>query len=350
MPGYQPTPLVELPQLATELGLGTVLVKDESSRLGLPAFKMLGASWAVCRAVSARAPSVPVPGTLDELRSLRSHVGPITLVTATDGNHGRAVARMARLIEADAHIFVPAVAGRAAGALIMGEEAEVTVVEDSYDETVRCAARFADDVQAILVQDTAWPGYEQLPQWIVDGYATLFQELEHQVAAVAADPVGLITVPTGVGSLAQAAVASVRSSSRPSVALLAVEPESAACVLTSLTSGRLTTVGTGATNMAGLNCGTPSSIAWPFLVQGLDAAICVSDREAEIASSDLALAGVSAGACGAASLAALRAALLTDGGDRRRRQLALTPASTVVLLNTEGAGPAPKPDSPGAPA
>jgi diaminopropionate ammonia-lyase len=246
---------------------------------------------------------------------------------------------MARLIQADAHVFVPAVVGRAAVALIRGEGAEVTVVEDSYDQTVRRAARFAGAERALLVQDTAWPGYEQVPRWIVEGYATLFSELEHQVVAANADPVGLIVVPTGVGSLAQAAVTSVRSSGGVPVALMSVEPESAACVLVSLTSGRLTTVATGATNMAGLNCGTPSSIAWPFLANGLDAAITVSDAESELASRDLGTAGVSAGPCGSASLAALRAALLSDGGDRRRRQLGLTPSSTVVLLNTEGRRP-----------
>lgn len=102
-----------------------------------------------------------------------------------------------------------------------------------------------------------------------------------------------MTVPTGVGSLAQAAVVANRSSKRPPTALLAVEPDSAACVVTSLTLHQPVTVNTGRTSMAGLNCGTPSSVAWPFLVDGLDAAICVSDAQARIASRDLALGGAS---------------------------------------------------------
>jgi diaminopropionate ammonia-lyase len=339
MPGYRRTPLVDLPGLAEELAVGRVLVKDESSRLGLPSFKILGASWAVCRAVGARDSSSTLPQTLQELRSLRSRLGRLTLVTATDGNHGRAVARMARLIECDAHVFVPDVAGRAAAATIEQEGAEVTVIADSYDETVTRAARSAGDPHAVLVQDTSWPGYERIPQWIVDGYSTLFREIHAEVDAIGIPHVDVITVPTGVGSLAQAAVTAARSSpaERAPSALLAVEPDSAACLTASLQEGRPITVPTGRTSMAGLNCGTPSTIAWPFLVHGLDAAITVSDDQVGLAARDLGLGGVSSGPCGAASLAALRAALLDVGGDRRRKQLGLTPSSTVVLLNTEGA-------------
>jgi diaminopropionate ammonia-lyase len=339
MPGYRRTPLVDVPEVAEELRLGRVLVKDESSRLGLPSFKILGASWAVCRAVAALDASAAVPQTLKELRSLRSHLGRLTLVTATDGNHGRAVARMARLIECDAHVFLPEDAGRAAAAAIEQEGATVTVVADSYDETVRRAARSAGDAHAVLVQDTSWPGYERIPQWIVDGYSTLFREVHAQAAALGSPPVGMITVPSGVGSLAQAAVAAARSSpdARSPAALLAVEPHSAACVTASLREGRPVTVRTGRTSMAGLNCGTPSSIAWPFLLHGLDAAITVSEDQVELAARELQLGGVSSGPCGAASLAGLRAALLDVGGDRRRRQLGLNSSSTVVLLNTEGA-------------
>ena len=336
MTGYRPTPLVELPRLADELGVGRVLVKDESSRLGLPSFKVLGASWAVCRALGALDPAGPVPQTLRELRELRAHVGPVTLVTATDGNHGRAVARMAALVGATVHVFVPAVAGSAAAAAIASEGAQVTVVDAPYDDAVAEAARFADAVEGLLVQDTAWPGYEEVPQWIVDGYSTLFREIDAAVADLGAPPVGLMTVPTGVGSLAQAAVVAARSSSGGSpTSLLAVEPDSAACVTTSLGLGRRVSVETGTTSMAGLNCGTPSSLAWPFLLRGLDAAVTVSDGECERAARDLAGAGVSSGPCGAASLAGLRSALLAEDG-RGRVQLGLGATSTLVLLSTEG--------------
>src|SRR6516164_8784422 len=148
LPGYAPTPLVPVPGLAAELGVGQVLVKDESSRLGLPAFKVLGASWA-CRQVLQRRPGA-------------------TLVTATDGNHGRAVARMAAHFGVAATVFVPVVMLPETAARIADEGAQVVWVDGGYDDAVRWAAAFAADRPGrALVQDTAWAGYEQVPAWIV---------------------------------------------------------------------------------------------------------------------------------------------------------------------------------------
>ncbi|MFL6128635.1 MAG: diaminopropionate ammonia-lyase [Mycobacteriales bacterium] len=321
LPGYAPTPLVELPSVAAELNVRRLLVKDESSRLGLPAFKVLGASWAVARLVAARA-GLRGPLTLDRLRAA---VGPLTLVTATDGNHGRAVARMARLLGAAAHVLVPDVVPDRAARLIADEGAKVTTLPGPYDQTVAEAARVAaGDPDAELVQDTAWPGYETVPGWVVEGYATLPAEI---------GPVpDLVVVPIGVGSLAQAVVTHYRSGGR-AAAVLGVEPETAACVLASLRAGRRRSVRTGATVMAGLNCGTPSSLAWPVLRDGLDAAVAVSDDQASRAVADLGDLGVSSGPSGAATLAAARAAL---GEEARRAALRVGPEATVVLLSTEG--------------
>lgn len=325
LPDYSPTPLAELPSLARELGVGRVFVKDESNRLGLPAFKALGASWAVHRVLAERATNGSGPG-------------PFTLVTATDGNHGRAVARMARLLGQHAHVFVPQGVHPRAVAAIIAEQAKVTEVAGAYDETVRLAAEAASGPDAVLVQDTAWPGYEQIPGWIVEGYSTLCAEIDEQLAAqgVSEGP-DLVSVPVGVGSLAQAVVTHYRS--RPSgqaPALLSVEPETAACVLESLTRGEPVSVTTGDTAMAGLNCGTPSSIAWPYLYGGLDAAVAIRDADSARGAADLAALDVSSGPCGAATLAGLRAALTGAGADERRTRLGLGPSSVVVLLSTEG--------------
>ncbi|MFJ9900003.1 diaminopropionate ammonia-lyase [Streptomyces sp. NPDC091280] len=325
LPDYAPTPLVELPALAAEFGVGRVVVKDESSRLGLPAFKALGASWAVRRVLDDRAAGGAAPG-------------PVTLVTATDGNHGRAVARMARLLGQDAHVFVPEGVHPAAVAAIVAEEAKVTEVPGPYDEAVRLAAEEAAAPDAVLVQDTAWPGYERIPRWIVEGYSTLCAEIDEQLtAAGAVAGPDLVAVPVGVGSLAQAVIAHYRS--RPSghaPALLSVEPAVAACVLESLAFGEPVSVTTGDTVMAGLNCGTPSSLAWPYLRGGLDAAVAVTDADSVRAADDLAAFGVSSGPCGAAALAGLRAALSGEGAEERRTALGLGPTSVVVLLSTEG--------------
>lgn len=322
-PGYAPTALTELPALAGELGVGRVFVKDESSRLGLPAFKALGASWAIHQVLSQRT----------------NDGGRVLLVTATDGNHGRAVARMARLFGQHAHVFVPQGVHPTAVAAIESEGADVTLVPGPYDEAVRRAAdAAADGRDAVLVQDTAWPGYERIPGWIVEGYSTLFAEIDAQLGAVGARAPGLVAVPVGVGSLAQAAVAHYRS--RPAgpapAALLSVEPDSAACVLASLGRREPVSVPTGATSMAGLNCGTVSSLAWPFLRDGLDAAVAVTDADSAAAVRTLAAVDVSSGPCGAASLAGARAVLTGEGAAERRTALAVDPASTVVLLSTEG--------------
>ncbi|MEV5557815.1 diaminopropionate ammonia-lyase [Nonomuraea wenchangensis] len=321
LPGYAPTPLTELPPLAAELGIGRVFVKDESRRLGLPAFKALGASWAVHRLLAER----------DE------DSGPVTLVTATDGNHGRALARTARLLGQRARVLVPRGVHPLAVAAIAAEGAEVTEVPGSYDEAVRLAAEAAAAPDAVLVQDTAWPGYERVPGWIVEGYSTLSAEIDEQLAAAGIDGPGLVAVPVGVGSLAQSVVTHYRSrrSGNPP-ALVAVEPEAAPCVLASLTRGAPVSVATGETTMAGLNCGTPSSLAWPFLRSGLDAAVAVRDADSARAAADLAALGVRSGPCGAAALAGLRALLGGEDGAEHRAGLGLGPDSVAVLLSTEG--------------
>lgn len=316
LPGYATTPLVSLPSAATTLDLSAVLVKDESSRLGLPAFKMLGASWAVHRALrgaDARRPR---------------------LVTATDGNHGRAVARMARLRNLPATIVVPRAVSDTAIALIREEGASVEVLDLPYDDTVRYAAGLAAaDEDALLVQDTSWPGYEEVPQWIVDGYATLFAEAAEQTAELGLG-IDLLVVPAGVGSLAHAAVTFGRS--LPGCKVVTVEPTVAACISASLAADELTTVRTGQTAMAGLNCGTPAYLAWPDLRCGLAGAATVDDAAAERAMADLAEAGIDSGPCGGASLAALHTLAVGPA----RASLGLTPDSVALVLNTEGAGSA----------
>lgn len=322
---YSPTPLTELPAVAADVRVGRVFVKDESCRLGLPSFKVLGASWAVHR-------------TLTERVTSGEAADPVTLVTATDGNHGRAVARTARLLGQRSHVFVPQGVHPRAVAAIVAEQAKVTEVSGPYDEAVRRAAEAVAGPGTVLVQDTAWPGYERIPGWIVEGYSTLCAEIDEQLAAqgVVEGP-DVVSVPVGVGSLAQAVVTHYRS--RPSgrtPALLSVEPETAACVLESLTLGEPVSVNTGDTAMAGLNCGTPSSIAWPHLASGLDAAVAVRDTDSARAAADLGALGVSSGPCGAAALAGLRAVLTGVGSEERRTTLGLDATSVVVLLSTEG--------------
>ncbi len=319
LPGYAPTPLADLPALAAELGVGRVLAKDESCRLGLPAFKILGASWAIARLLASRAGLARDAITL---ASLRAVVPPgLAFTAATDGNHGRAVARMAALLGARSEIFVPDAVDHAAADLIAAEGAVIRRVAGDYDEAVRRAAKCAAGTGAELVQDTAWDGYTQVPGWIADGYSTLPAEIDDL-----ADP-DLVVVPAGVGALAQAIVTHYRGRAH----VVTAEPDSADCVRRSLLAGRPVTVSTGRTRMAGLNCPTPSALAWPSLRNGLSGAIAVSEEQAAIAAGDLAAHGVAAGPCGAAALAAVRELPLAG--------LGLGPSATVVLLSTEGPRP-----------
>ncbi|MFI5916509.1 pyridoxal-phosphate dependent enzyme [Dactylosporangium sp. NPDC051541] len=310
LPGYEPTALIDLPTLAAELGVGRVLVKDESHRLGLPAFKVLGASWA-CRQVLLRHPAAE-------------------LVTATDGNHGRAVARMAAHFGVVSTVFTPKVMLEATKDRIAAEGAQVVQVEGDYDEAVRAAAGYAQGgTDRALVQDTAWDGYTEVPAWIVEGYQTLLHEIDEQLDT----PPDLVVVPAGVGSLAEAVVRHYRRPRTPHPAVLTVEPDTAACLLVSLRNGRPITVATAATVMAGLNCGTISSSAWPVLRDGCDAAVAVGDAAALRAVADLGRLGVSSGPSGAATLAGVRAALSVP---ERRTALDLADDAVVVLLSTEG--------------
>lgn len=268
---------------------------------------MLGASWACHRVLEQQ------PG---------AH-----LVTATDGNHGRAVARMAAHFGVPATVFVPDVMLPETAARIAAEGAEVVRLEVGYDDAVRTAAAFADaDPGRALVQDTAWDGYTEVPAWIVDGYRTLLEEVDEELGAAP----DLVAVPVGVGSLLEAVVRHHRRPGAPHPVVLSVEPDTAACVLASLHAGRPVSVDTGSTVMAGLNCGTVSSSAWPVLREGLDAAVAVSDADTLRAVADLGALGVSSGPSGAATLAGTRRA--TAGLD-------LSPDAVVVLLSTEGNHP-----------
>jgi len=334
LPGYRRSPLTEVPQLAEELGVARVFVKDESSRFGLPAFKMVGASYAVSRVLSERVGSPDVPLALDELRDRLADQEPVTLVAATDGNHGRAVAHMAKLTGLPSRIFVSNYLSKAAWAAIESEGAVVVGVDGPYDDVVAAARAFVADSggAAIHLQDTAWPGYEHVPQLIVDGYSTIFVEADAQLREAGIDRLDLVAIPVGVGSLAEAGIRHYRQEGGWTPTVLSVEPENAPSVIVSLQEGKLTTVETEYTIMAGLNCGTPSSNSWPYLLHGLDAAVTVSEAAAAAAVADLRQLGIDAGPCGASSLAGVRAAASEDS---RRGLSSLGPESVVVLVSTE---------------
>jgi diaminopropionate ammonia-lyase len=329
LPGYEPTPLVDAADLAAEIGLGRLWVKDEAWRLGLPAFKMLGASWASYRLLVSRLGAEPEWSSVDELAAAVAPLGPLTLVAATDGNHGRAVARTARLLGLGAHILVPSGTADARIDAIASEGARVDVVDGTYDDAIAASAALASDT-ALVVSDTSWDGYAEVPRWVIDGYATIFAEVDEQLTALDTPAPDLVVAQMGVGALAAATVGHVRATAGEDTAVVVVEPLSAACGLRSAEAGRPVEVpGPHRSIMAGLNCGTVSELAWPAVQTGTDWFVAVSDHAAEQAMRDLATAGVTSGETGAAGLAGL-CALVRSGA------AGIGPDTTVLVLNTEG--------------
>ena len=260
---------------------------------------------------------------------------PLRLVTATDGNHGRAVAHMAALLGLDATIYVPKGTVQARIDGIESEGARLVVVDGSYDETVARAAQDAGE-HCVIVSDTSWPGYTSIPGAVIDGYATIMAEIDAQVAALGAPPPDLVLVQSGVGALAAAVGAHYGDASRPLLA--SVEPDDAACTLESLAAGKIVTVpGPHRSIMAGLNCGTLSMIAWPVIQGTFDLAITVDDDRAREAMRLLAAAGIVSGESGASGLAGLLALLTAPELEAPRERFGIGAATSVLVFSTEGA-------------
>lgn len=336
LPGYAPTPLVRAPHLAAALGVGEAWVKDEAHRLGLPAYKILGASWATFRELDALFGPFEPWARLEQLAArLRPHL-PLTLVAATDGNHGRAVARMARWLGLGAHILVPQDMVAARQQAIVDEGARLQVMDGSYDEAVAAAARLAD-ARHLVISDTAWDGYTRVPGWVVEGYSTIFQEAEAQLCAQNAPQPDVVAVQMGVGSLASAVLNHYRAAGRSS-RVVGVEPLRADCVLRSLQAGQpVQTPGPHPSIMSGLNCGTVSPLAWPLLRDGLSACVAIPDTRAEEAMRLLSRDGVVSGESGAAGAGGLLELLSGPDAQRHRDVLGLSAESRVLVMSTEGA-------------
>jgi diaminopropionate ammonia-lyase len=340
LPGYRATPLVALPQLAERLGIGEVVLKDESRRLGLPAYKVLGAVWAACRILAPRLGlSLDAIEDLEAVRAALEGTPGLVLVTATDGNHGRGVARVARWLGCGAEIFLPAGSAQSRLDGIASEGARVIEVAGTYDDAVAAAAREAERPEVLLLQDHGQPGYEEIPRWVAEGYETIFAEVDEARAAAGREAFDLVMVQIGVGTLAAAAVNHFRAAGRADrPALIGVEPDGAACALESIVAGApvMLEVGPHSSIMAGLNCGTPSTSAWPLLKTGFDGFVSVGDDRAREAMRLLAARGIESGESGAAGLAGLIELMQPAWADHRAA-LGVGEGARVLVISTEGA-------------
>lgn len=339
LPGYNPTPLLEVPELSHALQVGKILVKDESQRFGLSSFKFLGASWASYRALEQRAGQPFQPwNTIEELQKQLTPLQPLRLVAATEGNHGRALAHLAAMLGLGATIYIPAHVPIARVEAIKQEGAEIIIVDGSYDQAVSRSAADVDE-HTLLISDTSWPGYETIPGWVIEGYETIFQEIDAQLVQQKAKPPDLVVVQMGVGALAASVIRHFKWSKDEfhRTSIIGVEPIKAACVLNSIQSGKRVSIpGPHDSIMGGLNCGTPSLVAWPDLLTGLEALLTVSDEQTREAMQAFKHAGISTGESGAAGLAGLRALLTGSEAARARANLNIQANSTLLLLNTEG--------------
>jgi diaminopropionate ammonia-lyase len=337
--GYAPTPLIRAPDLARMLGVGQVLLKDESIRLGLPAFKILGASWAIYRALESRVGTALEPwGTLDDLAQRLAPLKPITLAAATDGNHGRAVAHMASLLGFASRIYVPAGTARARIDAIASEGASVEIVDGTYDDAVARSAQEANE-RCLVISDTSWPEYQDVARWVMEGYSTIFSEVDNELASLNEPDPDVVVVQIGVGALAAAVVSHYRQPGRdPNLSILGVEPVRAACMQASIEAGEVVSVpGPHDSIMAGLNCGRPSMLAWPIVSAGINAFISIDDDRAREAIRALARTGIVAGETGAAGLGGLLELLTGPESAQHRKELQINDSSRVLLFITEGA-------------
>ena len=328
-PFYAPSPLVHLDGAAKRLGLGAVYLKDEGRRFGTGSFKFLGAGYAMASALGA------------ESWSAAASAGRrVTFYTATDGNHGRAVARAARLLGQSAVVLMPAGSTRSRFDAIAAEGARVTIEDANYDECVRRAASLAAENGGVLLQDTTQPGYEELPHAIMRGYGTIAAELALELDA----PPTHVVLQAGVGSFA-GAVSSALAELYPGAEMtfLVAETAAAPCLMRSVEAGAVRTVdGDIRTIMAGLACGEPCSLGLKSLEARakIFAAIddeCAADAMRDLASGEGGDERVTAGESGAAGYALLRAAMLMRELAGLRAAAGLGADSRVLVVNTETA-------------
>ena len=347
-PEYSVTPLVELKSLAEELGVSNIFVKDESYRFGLNAFKVLGGSYAIAREIGTRMGICEEELTLARLLQpdVQARLGQLRFVTATDGNHGRGVAWTAKRLGHRAVVFMPK--GTAAERLenIRRLGAEASITDCNYDDSVRLARQYAAEHEGIVVQDTSWEGYHNVPLHIMQGYTTMGAEIVEQLAAYGDQAPTHVFLQAGVGAMAGAMagfIADYYKEARPVITI--VEPTKADCLYrTALANDGKLHIVDGALDsiMAGLCCGEPCSIGWQQLAAYADNFVAMPDKAAALGMRVLGNpvgndAAVVSGESGAAGLGLAVAALRERDLAQLKGSLQLDAESVILCISTEGA-------------
>jgi diaminopropionate ammonia-lyase len=346
IPLYEETPLVKLGALADRLGLGGLYLKDESYRFGLNAFKALGGSYAVGKYIAQRLGKDISEVPFDVLTSpkTKEQLGDITFYTATDGNHGRGVAWAARQLGQKSVVCMPVGSSQYRLRKIQAEGAEASITDMNYDDAVRYVNGLAEkDPNGVMVQDTAWEGYEEIPGWIMQGYATLASEADEQLHGMGVSRPTHIFVQAGVGSFAggvQGYFANAYGQDCPITTI--VESSAADCIYRSAMQGSLVPVGGDLTTiMAGLACGEACTISWDILKNKSKFFVSAPDWVAARGMRMLAapLKGDSAvvsGESGAVGAGLVAAIMEDDSYKELREALGLGRDSTVLVFSSEG--------------
>ena len=347
-PQYSVTPLARLDGMARYLGLGGLYVKDESYRFGLNAFKVLGGSFAMARYIASEMGRDVSEMTYDYLTSeaFRKEFGQATFFTATDGNHGRGVAWAANKLGQKAVVHMPKGSSQSRYDNIAKEGAQVTIEDVNYDDCVRMAAAEAEQTEhGVIVQDTAWEGYEEIPSWIMQGYGTMASEAAEQLRQCEVNRPTHVFVQAGVGSLAGAVVGyftNLYPSNPPKFVVM--EASAADCLYQGAKAGdgspRIVT-GDLQTIMAGLACGEPNTLSWDILRNHVSAFVSCPDW---VSAKGMRMLGVPvkgdptviSGESGAVGMGCLDAIMCDDTYKELREALELDRFSQVLLFSTEG--------------
>lgn len=347
-PQYNRTPLAKLDHMAEYLGLKNVFVKDESYRFGLNAFKVLGGSYAIAKYIAQKTGKdvSELPYSVLTSDALKKELGSITFYTATDGNHGRGVAWTCNRLHQPCVIHMPFGTTQTRLNHVLAENATATIEELNYDDCVRKAAAEADaDPNGVIIQDTAWDGYEEIPTWIMQGYGTMAYEADEQMKEYGCDRPTHIFVQAGVGSLAgavQGYFANRYKGNEPKV--IVVEASVAACLFKSASAGdgnvRFVD-GEMLTLMNGLACGEPSTISWDILRNHVHTFVSCPDWVTAKGMRLLAApikgdVPVTAGESGAVTMGLLYNIMKNDDYKELREELELDENSKVLLFVTEG--------------
>lgn len=347
-PQYKETPLVRLSNMSAHLGLKDIFLKDESYRFGLNAFKVLGGSYAIARYISSITDEdiSKLPYSVLTSDELRNKIGEITFYTATDGNHGRGVAWAANKLNQKCVVYMPAGTTQTRLNHVLNENATANIEALNYDDCVRKAySQSQSKENAIIIQDTAWDGYEEIPAWIMQGYGTMALEADTQMQKYGCERPTHIFIQAGVGSLAgavQGYFTNKYSDCEPKVVV--VEAEVADCLYKSAIegSGNPQIVGGDMlTLMNGLACGEPCTIAWGILKNHADTFVSCPDWVSALGMRLLAAPvkgdnPVTSGESGAVTMGLLYTILTDPEYKDIKEKLGLDENSSVMLFSTEG--------------